>query len=140
MPLGVGPFSAEWPLLNLGVVSFGWYEPSLYRATPLSSVLYLERVQPLGMPSMKIMLVQLALTGLLFTPSLAGAQSSSGNSVALILVTWVQSKSSEATLAPAQTVIGYFNDIETCIKAAQETRLSNGATALTFNFICVPSK
>lgn len=89
---------------------------------------------------MKIMFVLSALAGLLLMPSIAGAQPNPDGSVNLILVTWVQGKSGEASGATAPTIVGHFNDDETCIKAAQKARVSNGATPLMFNFICVASK
>ena len=89
---------------------------------------------------MKFLPVLAALAGLLSTPSMAGAQLGPGDSVALILVTWIQGKSAEASVTTAQTVVGHFNDEDACIKAAKEARLSNGATALMFNFMCVPSR
>lgn len=82
--------------------------------------------------------------GVCLLASAAAAQSS--GSVSLVLVTWVQSGSASgaaaaAVTAPtAQTVVGSFNDMTTCIDAAQKVRLSNGATALNFNFICIPLK
>jgi hypothetical protein len=83
-----------------------------------------------------------AVIGMCLFPGLALAQTT--GSVSLILVTWVQAKAG-AEAAPglgptAQSVVGSFNDLPTCVEAAKKALMSDGATALAFNFICVPNK
>jgi hypothetical protein len=85
-----------------------------------------------------------AIIGVSLCPCLASAQTA--GPVSLILVTWVQAKTAaEAQTAPglgttAQSIIGSFNDLPTCVAAAKKALMSDGATALAFNFICVPNR
>jgi hypothetical protein len=79
-----------------------------------------------------------AAIGTCLFPYLASAQTA--GPVSLVLVTWVQTGGAAGTAATAQSVIGTFNDVPACIAAAQKTQLTNGATALSYNFLCVPNK
>jgi hypothetical protein len=87
---------------------------------------------------MKMIILSLMLGGI-FVPSAANAQSSPDGGVTMVLVTWLQSKEGQTT-APNQLVIGNFNDDDSCIKAAQKTRLSSGGTPVVYNVVCIPRK
>jgi hypothetical protein len=87
----------------------------------------------------KLLAFSVGLAGCLL-PDLAQSQAPN-ESVSLVLITWVQAGSATTgTTATAQSVVGTFPDLTKCITAAQQARLSNGATALAFNFMCIANR
>lgn len=64
------------------------------------------------------------------------ATAQTADSVTLVLVTWMQG----GAASTSQSFIGTFSDVPKCIIAAQKMQISNGATQLSINFICVPNK
>jgi hypothetical protein len=76
--------------------------------------------------------------GACLIPYIASAQTAGPET--LVLVTWVQAGAAAGAVPTTQLIIGTFPDANSCVAAAQQTRLSNGATALLYNFLCIPNK
>jgi hypothetical protein len=73
-------------------------------------------------------------------PHSASAQTASGAPVSLVLMSWVQLGSTTAVVTPAQSTVGEFNDIKSCITAAKAALVADGASPLAYNFLCVPNR
>lgn len=75
-------------------------------------------------------------------PHIALSQTPPPGAVSLILVTWLQPKGSAPSTitTPAIAVVGSFNDGAACMAAARQAQRANGDDAMTYNFICVPTK